>query len=254
MALTNSDVDMKNSLKAVAHLLQSLIKDLPIDQQEKLHLTLARLLEEHHQSPQLTLIQMMKIHQRARKDKTGSLLVAMYNLLLDAQFYLELGDGGRLCFVLLDIGDKLALHGQRDRSQAILETAFVILQNLEPKPWVRDLQATNLLLVVSISIQEGDIRKTRDTLRKLLSKMSPLQVDRLRREDVYKIMRGLIETLRTHDQIYLTRLRKKQTRDIKKGTDLMSEESPPITLYEVLEGLTQTYYIVEMAHKFLRNL
>ena len=254
MMVNNQSANLEQSLVAVNKVLYSLKQNLSGDEQEKMNSTLTRLLEEHNQSPQLTLIQIMKIHQRSRKDKEKQSSTTLYNLLLISRFYFEQSDIGRLLFALLDVGDVLASRSQSDTAILVFETVFRLSHLLDPKPWVRELHAIALLLIISNTLPEGNVRATKEILRSLLNPLNPSQIDRLHREDVYKITRSLIDTLRTRDQIHLHQLRKRQTRSPKWKSIRTLESTPQISLQDILEDLKSTYRTIDTAYKFLRNL
>ncbi|MHA2059561.1 MAG: hypothetical protein ACW976_02125 [Candidatus Ranarchaeia archaeon] len=254
MMVKNQKENLQKSLTKIKEVLESLNQILSEDQREKMKTTLTGLLEEHIQSPQLTLIQVMKIHQRSRKDKQKHLSTVLYNLLLVSNFYLQQEDIGRLTYTLLDVGDMLVSGSHMKEALLVFEKLFSLVHHLDPKPWVRELLALSLLMAVSVTLPDGDIRATKEHMRNLLSTLNPSQVDRLRREDVYKIMRSFIDTLRTHDQIHLHRLRKRQTRSLKRKASRVSETIPLISLQDILEELKTTYNTISRVYSFLRNL
>ncbi|MHA1918038.1 MAG: hypothetical protein ACTSUV_07000 [Candidatus Ranarchaeia archaeon] len=225
---------------------------LPESMRGKLEDSLSKLLEINRRTPSLALIQIMKFHHRIRQDKDISTTSILYNLLLCSKFYLHINDLGRLTITLVDLSDHLFSSNYSQEAFETIKLVFITLNKLDSKPWIRELIATVLLLVISAMIPINSMKEIKEIYSSFILETSKPQIDRIRREDVHKILRSFMKTKQKKDQIFINSLRKKQT---KKGTIQKGKrDQENLTLFDLLEDLFQTYRIINKAYMFLKSI
>ena len=120
---------------------------------------MSKLIETNQSTPSLALIQVMKFHQRIRKAEEISTDTILFNLMLCSRFYIHTKDVGRLLVTLVDLSDHLFYTNHHQEASEVLKVVFITLNKLDPKPWIRELIATILLIVVSAIIPFENVKK-----------------------------------------------------------------------------------------------
>jgi len=185
------------------------------------------------------------LEESRRLREKNRLEEALVAILVGAEYYWRRHRPVRSAGLLLEAGDLFHLLERRSASQSCLQAALnLAVEGRTNQWWKFDIMATAVLLIACLALIE-DPSTLSERLREIRELLPPRVLNRLRREDGYRLAITLRRSARRRDLTPLEALEVMPTR---------RASSEFATLREYLTSLSERYALIRDGLTALRHL